>query len=70
MSYISTVESASLNASGYMSQEALLVRASSPLDTPPSDTSERLTAGLEITVLVSMLSGLSLALCIVAAGAF
>ena len=66
MSYISEISPdtlASTNASYWDDVETHALAA-------PAPATDKLAAGLEIAILLAMLSGLSLAFCTIAAGAF
>ncbi len=68
MSYISELSPASL-ASANMSYTQDTAGPALPTDGLASP-SAKLAGGLEVTILLAMLSGLSLAFCTIAAGAF
>ena len=65
MSYISTTEPAPMAGSTRAPLQGFLTSSA-----PPPSASAPLSAGLEILVFLTMLSGVSLALCTIVAGAF
>ena len=68
MSYISEISPVSLASSNASYADVSTDRAA--LDAVPESPSVTLAAGLEVAILLAMLSGLSLAFCTIAAGAF
>ena len=66
MSYISSVQPASMAVSERSTHPEAFLASSAP----PISVSGPLSTGLEIVVFLTMLSGISLALCTIVAGAF
>jgi hypothetical protein len=70
MSYISSIQTADLAFRPGLSSQQTRPNRPEPLLADPAANTGGLSTGLELVLLVTMLSGLSLVLSIIAAGAF